>query len=127
MTAPSPDFAKPLRIFCIEDNALIIMHLEMLIEQAGHVFVGSAARFEDLRRQFDEIDFDLALIDIDLADGRTGGEIARWLHARGLASLFVTGQEQVAADYADFSLGTVAKPVTADELLSKLQAGCKRG
>lgn len=122
MSAASPAPAQPLRIFCIEDNALIIMHLEMLIEQAGHIFVGSVARFEDLQRRIDELEFDLALVDIDLADGRTGGKIACWLHTRGIPSLFVTGQERVAADYAHVSLGIVAKPVSSEALLSKLRA-----
>ncbi len=116
----------PLRIFCIEDNPLIVLHLEMMIEDAGHRFAGSAESFASLRAEIEEIAFDLALVDIDLADGRTGGEIAAWLLARGCPSLFVTGQEQVAENYADISLGVIVKPITADLLaakLSKIQRG----
>lgn len=112
----------PLRIFCVEDNPLIVLHLEMLIADLGHIFAGSAESFASLRSGIENAAFDLALVDIDLADGRTGGEIALWLLARGCPSLFVTGQEQVAETYADISLGVIVKPVTANLLAEKLAA-----
>ena len=112
---------KPLRVFCVEDNALLVMQLESIIEEGGHRFAGSAARFTDLEAAIGKVDFDVALVDIDLADGRTGGEVAAWLRKRGYPSLFVTGQENVAADYADVSLGIVGKPVEPDRLLRALR------
>ena len=96
------------------------MHLEMMIEEGGHVFAGSATCFEEVRDRFDWIDFDLALVDIDLADGRTGGEIAAWLHARGRPSLFATGQEGLVRDWAGVTLGTVLKPIASEALLGEL-------
>jgi DNA-binding LytR/AlgR family response regulator len=111
----------PLRIFCIEDNALLVMQLQVLIEGVGHVFAGSAARFDDVKAAFGATEFDLALVDIDLADGRTGGTVAQWLQVRGRPSLFLTGQEQLAADYADAALGTIAKPISRDKLRKALR------
>ena len=111
---------KSVRIFCIEDNALLVLHLQMMIEEIGHDFIGSAARFEDLKSIFESVEFDLALVDIDLADGRTGGQVAQWLRDRGRPSLFITGQEQVAAQYSDASLGTIVKPVREEVLRDAL-------
>lgn len=107
------------RIFCIEDNALIVMHLEMLIEEAGFVFAGGVASFADLKER--EINFDLALVDIDLADGRTGGEAAAWLHARGLPCIFVTGQDEVAQRYRDVAVGLIAKPIATKAFRQTLE------
>jgi DNA-binding response OmpR family regulator len=117
---------RPLRIFCVEDNPLLVMHLQAVIEDAGHVFAGSAARFDDLMSAFDLTDFDLALVDFDLADGRTGGLVTEWLQARGRPSLFLTGQEQLAGKHAAASLGTIVKPVSEEALRSALENAAKR-
>ncbi len=112
--------SAPLRIFCVEDNALLVLHLQAAIEDAGHVFAGSAARFADVRAAFGGTEFDLALVDLDLADGRTGGMVAQWLHDRGRPSLFLTGQDQLAEHYAEASLGTIPKPVSEHALRAAL-------
>jgi DNA-binding LytR/AlgR family response regulator len=98
------------------------MQLEMVIEETGHVFSGSAARFHDVKTTFGELDFDIALVDIDLADGRSGGEVARWLEDRGKPSLFITGQEQLALAYEHDSLGILIKPVSEATLRATLEA-----
>lgn len=108
----------PLRIFYLEDNPLIVFHIEAMIEDMGHIFAGSAASFAELRAEFDSLDMDGALVDIDLADGRTGPDAAAWLQERGIASIFVTGQVDVAAEHSGVALGTISKPVL-DEALAK--------
>jgi AmiR/NasT family two-component response regulator len=109
-----------LRVFCIEDNALLVMHLQMVIEEAGHVFAGSASCFGDVKAQFDQVPFDLALVDIDLIDGSTGGDIAEWLQERGRPSVFITGQEQIAQAYAHASLGMIIKPISEESVRTML-------
>lgn len=121
MKNPVPQ-SQSLKVFCVEDNPLIIMHLEMLITELGYVFAGSSDSFSDLKTRIDRLDFDVALVDIDLADGRTGGEVAAWLESRRCPSIFVTGQEQLATEYADVSAGIIVKPVTAKLLGGKLGA-----
>ncbi len=121
LQSPPDPSSRPLRILCIEDNALLVIYLQSVIEDAGHVFAGSAARFEDVKASFGDLDFDLALVDIDLADGRTGGVIAQWLRDLGKSSFFITGQDQLAAEYGDVSLGTIQKPVSEDRLVEALQ------
>lgn len=112
--------ARRLRVFCIEDNPLIVLHLQMMIEEIGHVFAGSSDSFVDLRARFDDLALDVALVDIDLADGRTGGEVVDWLMARKCPSIFVTGQELLAMKYSGLSTDFIVKPVTADLLKSSL-------
>lgn len=117
MDSPLP----PLRIFYLEDNPLIVFHVEAMIEDLGHVFVGSAASFDELMAEFDALEIDVALIDIDLADGRTGPDAAAWLKERGIASIFVTGQADVAAEHPGVALGTISKPVFEKSLAEKLE------
>ncbi|WP_244495128.1 hypothetical protein [Bosea sp. Root483D1] len=62
----------PLRLFYLEDNPLIVFHVEAMIEDIGHVFAGSLSSFAELKASFSKIAMDGALIDIDLADGTTG-------------------------------------------------------
>jgi DNA-binding LytR/AlgR family response regulator len=113
--------AFPLRIFCLEDNPLIIFQIEAMIEDLGHIFAGSAISFTDLvkRQDFDQIDG--VLVDIDLADGRTGPDAATWLFQQGIPSIFVTGQEAIAAEYSQVVLAIIGKPVAETELAEKLE------
>jgi DNA-binding LytR/AlgR family response regulator len=112
---------RPLRVFYLEDNPLIVFHVEAMIEDLGHIFAGSLASFSDLKSSIDQIEMDAALIDIDLADGATGPAAAEWLHKRGIVSLFVTGQEHIAAEHTAVSLGTISKPIELNDFAAKLE------
>jgi CheY-like chemotaxis protein len=120
MTPTDSHVGPPLRLYCVEDNPLIVFHLEHLIEDAGHIFVGSADSFSQLKIDFEHVDINGALVDIDLADGATGPEAAGWLKERGIPSLFVTGQEGIAASYLDLTRGIIVKPIAAAEFAGKL-------
>jgi len=115
-----PNAPRPLSVICVEDNALLATHLQLLIEEAGHRFAGLATSFSEVRVLFEQRHFDLALVDIDLADGRTGGDIAEWLKVRGRATLFITGQDELARAFDHLSLGIIAKPVSERELVDAL-------
>ena len=120
MKAP-PQTDQPLRIFCLEDNPLIVFHLEQMIEDLGHKMVGSCDSFAGFKLLFDDLAIDGVLIDIDLKDGSTGPSAAAWLKDRGIGSIFVTGQEQIAEDHKDVTLASVGKPINERELGQKLQ------
>jgi CheY-like chemotaxis protein len=111
----------PLRIFYLEDNPLIVFHVQAMIEDIGHIFAGSLGSFAELKASIDEFEIDGALIDIDLADGPTGPAAAEWLLQRGIPSIFVTGQEQTAAQYESLSLGILPKPIELQQLAEKLE------
>jgi DNA-binding response OmpR family regulator len=120
MTSFETPISHPLRLYCVEDNPLIVFHLEQLIEDAGHLFVGSADSFSDLKAHLEVGTIDGALVDIDLADGATGPDVAAWLKERGVPSLFVTGQEHIAASYPDLVRGVIAKPIAIADFAHKV-------
>ena len=115
------DTRGPLRIFCVEDNPLIVFHIEHMIEDAGHIFLGFADCLAQLKAEIETIEVDGALIDIDLADGCTGPEAAAWLKERGIPSIFVTGQEEIAAQNTGAVLGVIVKPFSAEDLAEKIE------
>jgi hypothetical protein len=49
MTPPKTPVVPPLRLYCVEDNPLIAFHIEQLIEDAGHLLVGSTGSFSGLK------------------------------------------------------------------------------
>lgn len=120
MTLPHDPATPPLRLYCVEDNALIVFHLQQLIEDAGHLFVGSADSFAELKADPEIAGIDGALVDIDLADGTTGPEAVAWLKARGVPSLFVTGQEDIAERYSGLTRGVIVKPIATADFTGKL-------
>lgn len=120
MSRANPHPSAPLRVFCLEDNPLIVFHLEQMIEDLGHVFAGALESFDDLLNRAPAIEMDCALVDIDLADGATGPAAAAWLSARGIPSVFVTGQEAIAAQHPDICVGIVPKPITDAALAEAL-------
>ncbi|MGH1574238.1 response regulator [Methylobacterium sp. P31] len=110
-----------MRIFCLEDNPLIVFHIEHLIDDMGHVFAGALESFYDLKENFCAFEFDAALVDIDLADGRTGPSAAAWLLERGIRTIFVTGQEQIADQHRDVAIAIIGKPISAADFAAKLR------
>lgn len=118
--------AAPMRILYLEDNPLLAVHVEQMLEDIGHSSAGSLTSFAELRETFATLAFDAALIDIDLADGPTGPDAAAWLHARGIPSIFVTGQTQVAAGHGDVSLGFIEKPISPADFARKVALFCTR-
>ena len=114
-----PEPAPILRILCLEDNPLIAFHIEQMIEDLGHVPALTLPSFEALSA-LSALDFDLALVDIDLADGCTGPRAADWLGEKGVPSIFVTGQRELAENNAHLVNGYMLKPVDHAILKQKL-------
>lgn len=115
-----------MRVFCLEDNALVVMHLESIIEDCGEEMVGSAASFDDAKSQWETCDFDLALIDIDLKDGVTGIDAARYVRKLGRLGCFVTGQEALAQANSELVIAVLPKPLEQDSLRGVFSAAKAR-
>ena len=79
-----------LRVFVVEDEALLQMQLEIFLEEAGHLLVGSATSLAEAIAHAEAAMPDLALVDIHLADGPTGVAVGRALADRGIPVVFMT-------------------------------------
>ncbi|MDP4027280.1 response regulator [Methylobacterium sp. NEAU 140] len=103
----------PLRVLLVEDEALILMQLEALVEDAGHVVVGTAMRRDEAIGLAQALHPDLALVDLSLCEGGSGLDVAQTL--RGMAGtmvVFVTANPMRLDDDLGGAAGVIAKPFT---------------
>lgn len=72
----STDCDPKLRIVIAEDSRAQRLFLKQLLEQLGHSVVCAAANGEELRAECSGIDFDLAILDLDMpvVDGLAAAE-----------------------------------------------------
>jgi two-component system, response regulator PdtaR len=95
--------------------------MERLLSECGWTVTGVALDYASAVRLAAEHPPDLALVDMNLRDGRTGPATAAALHAQGAPCLFVTGDpEQIPADFAG-ALGVVTKPFSANALVRAVE------
>src|ERR1700750_238974 len=93
----------PLKILLIEDEALLVMDMEHMVADAGHQVVGDVASVGELLRWTSDAIPDLALIDVQLAEGTSGLDASRivtdrWANTR---IVFVTANpSKVPSGYA---------------------------
>jgi two-component system, response regulator PdtaR len=119
--------SKSLRILVVEDEILIALELESLLQEAGHEVVGIATSRSDALTLAHDLSPDLAFVDIHLADGPTGVDVARHLTGDlGVTVLFMTANtKRIPEDFAG-ACGAIAKPYTergVREALSYVTAG----
>lgn len=102
------------RILIIEDEALVAMELRFVLEDLGYEVVGVAADAGTARNLVRETEVDLALVDIHLSDGPTGGELGRDLvQEMGVTVLYMTANPGMVRQGVAGTVGVLAKP--ADE------------
>jgi DNA-binding NarL/FixJ family response regulator len=81
-----------MRVLIVEDDALIAMHLAMLIAEFGHEVCGTAATASQAIDLAALHNPDVVLMDIRLARGSSGVDAAREIHARqALRCIFLSG------------------------------------
>lgn len=81
-----------LRVLVVEDDALIGMMLQDMVEDLGMSVVGHALTRADALRMLEEREFDLAILDFNLA-GESSVTVAETLVARARPFVFSTGYE----------------------------------
>ena len=118
---------KSLRILIVEDEILIALELESLLQDLGHDIAGIAVSSADALALGQDLKPDLAFVDIHLADGPTGVDVARHLASEhGVTVLFMTANaKRIPEDFAG-AWGVIAKPYTergVREALAYVMAG----
>lgn len=79
-----------MNILIAEDDTLVALDMEMHLVEHGHRVVGTARTLEEALELLDRHAPDLVLIDINLADGTTGPELAERASRRGARCVFAT-------------------------------------
>lgn len=99
-----------LRVLIVEDEALVAMEIEGMLGLAGHEPIAHADDVLSAVAAAEAEQPDLALVDIQLAQGASGLEVASELKKRGVPVLFATGN--CPADSGKgLGLGCLHKPI----------------
>ena len=79
------------RVLVVEDNPILAMEIGSLVTDMGHVVCGTANNEQEALQLLDAAKPTLALLDVRLADGGSGVEVARRLRQkRAMRTIFVT-------------------------------------
>lgn len=104
-----------MRILLVEDEFVIAASLKFLLETFGHVVVGIADDVVSAVNKSECTHPQLAFVDIQLAHGASGLDVAAELRKRGVICIFLTGnlpQEP----RPDLALGCLPKPFPDNSL-----------
>lgn len=114
-----------MRILLVEDEMLIAMEQRLYLETAGHDVAGPAADADQAAELMAKGMYDLALVDVHLARGSCGIDVARRLASSNIPCLFVTSHpEGVMAEGVmaeRLGLGCLLKPFSSDDLLASVE------
>ena len=106
--------ACKLRVFVVEDEALVVLFLEDMLAEVGFEVGAVASRMQEALELARMGTFDLAVIDVNL-DGEPSYPIAEILRQRGIPFVFATGYGSQGLDPNFAGVPVLAKPyVMAD-------------
>lgn len=110
-----------LRVFVVEDEALVAMNLEMILEDLGCQVVGPAMRFDKALAMLEEgVGADAAILDVNLA-GRDVFPLADRLGELGIPLVFATGYDQIGFPEKWSSSPAIRKPYTPEDVEKALK------
>ena len=98
------------RILIVEDEFLVATNIEAVLEDLGYRTVGIAPDMSTAMALVVDDAPDLALVDVNLRDGRTGPIIAEALRERGVGVVFVTANPRMIEDASHGAIGVLTKP-----------------
>jgi CheY-like chemotaxis protein len=108
-----------LKVLVVEDEPIIALDLERILTNAGHETIGPASTLEQALAYAPMSD--VAFVDLGLADGPSGGSLARRLMDRfGIKVIFVTGDSRSVGHGLEGAVEIIGKPFTDDRILAAL-------
>lgn len=111
-----------LNILIVEDEPLFADILTELVElNPRYTVTGVAADCEQALALVEAREPDLALVDLQLANGSSGFSVAVRLAERSIAVLFTSGKAP-SFPLPDLALGCLVKPFSEDDLVRALRA-----
>jgi len=109
-----PDLSG-LRVLLVEDEALIVMLVEDALADVGCEIAGVASRFDDAFTKAQTLDFDVAILDVNLNGLRTF-PIAEAIMARGIPFVFATGYGATSVPDGLNAVPILQKPFVSSDL-----------
>lgn len=106
-----------MKILIVEDEALVAMNMESVLEDHGHEVVGVADDEASAVLAATHFKPDLALVDMRLAGGDSGLNVARRLKSMGISVVFATGNCP-GKETEGVAIGCLHKPLSDQQILA---------
>lgn len=103
-------------ILIVEDEPLIAMMLEDFLDTLGHRVAATCDTVEDALAQVERGGFDVAIIDVQLRDGKTIWPVADALAQHDIPFIVATGGHVEPPPAAHADAPVLSKPYTIDSL-----------
>jgi DNA-binding response OmpR family regulator len=114
------------RIYVVEDEVMVLLMIEDMLEGLGHHVVGTARKLEDALAAIKYVDFDLVILDANLA-GQSSHPIASLLRTLGHPFVVASGYPEETLDGDYLGAPMVEKPFSIEALAVAIrQAGLGR-
>ena len=115
--------AHPFDVLIVEDEALLIMDLEAMIEDAGHAVVAEASSLNEVSRLSPGLAPDIAFVDIQLAEQSSGLDVCIFLKDRWpeTAVVFLTANPKMIPEDFLGAHGVIPKPFSRSGLMSAMR------
>jgi CheY-like chemotaxis protein len=111
-------------ILIVEDEPLIAMMLEDFLASLGHTIVATCESVEEALGHVDAGGFDVAIIDVQLRDGRQVWPVADRLAAAGTPFVLATGGHVEPPPPQHAGVPVLSKPYTIDAIEPALALAC---
>jgi DNA-binding response OmpR family regulator len=111
--------AKGLRVFLVEDEAMIRMMMVDMLEELGHVLAAEAGQIDQALELSQSAEFDLAILDVNVR-GKLITPVAELIRAREIPIIFATGygSESLPEEFRDFP--ALQKPYRLETLAAAI-------
>jgi CheY-like chemotaxis protein len=111
---------KVKRILIVEDEPLTAFDNESMLRDAGYEVVATLDKFEDALEVIERQPVDLIVSDVRLRSQQTGIDLARAAKAKGIPTLFATGNPYPEA--SSVAVGCLMKPYSERQLKGAIEA-----
>ncbi|RYD79507.1 MAG: response regulator [Verrucomicrobiaceae bacterium] len=112
-----------MEILIVEDEMLLVMDIEAIVEDSGHHVAADAASLQEVEALGPDVDFQLAFVDIHLANGSSGLDVSRLIQRRwpNAIIVFVTANVAMIPDDFTGAHGVIAKPFSHAGVMNALR------
>lgn len=108
------------RLLVVEDEPLVAFDNEHFLISEGYEVVATVDNAADALAILEQQDVEAVLLDVNLAGERSGVDVARAAHQRGIAVLFVSGS--IPDDAGNLAVAALSKPYGQRDLAAALKA-----
>ena len=111
-------------ILIVEDEPLIAMMLEDFLETLGHDVVGTCESVEEAMDRVMAGGFDVAIIDVQLKDGKQVWPVADRLAREGTPFILATGGHVEPPPEQHAAAPILSKPYTIEAIAPAIERAC---